>query len=139
MRTATSVALLLVLVATPALAQDIRGHLQGRVVDSGSNPIETVDVVVRSTDLQGARSAASDRFGNFVLRWLPVGTYEVELRRIGYESLNLDSVVVRLGRTTTVGEIRLLETPVELEAISAGHQRALLTTTANRAPASTQA
>lgn len=126
MRTATSVALLLVLTTTPALAQDIRGHLQGRVVDSGSNPIETVDVVVRSTDLQGERSAVSDRNGFFYLRWLPVGVYEVELRRIGYESLNLDSVVVRLGRTTTVGEVLLAATPIELEAIAARTDRLLI-------------
>jgi len=55
MRTATSVALLLILIASPALAQDIRGHLQGRVLDSAGNPVETVDVVVRSPDLQGER------------------------------------------------------------------------------------
>lgn len=126
MRTATSCAVLLILTTAPALAQDIRGHLQGRITDSAGEPIETVDVVVRSADLQGERSAASDRFGNFVIRWLPVGTYEVELRRIGYESLNLSGVVVRLGRTTTVGVVELVETPVELEAIAAETDRLLI-------------
>ena len=126
MRTATSVALLFVLTTSPALAQDIRGHLQGRVIDSGSSPIETVDVVVRSTELQGERSAVSDGNGYFYVRWLPVGVYEVELRRIGYESLNLDSVVVRLGRTTTVGEVLLAATPIELETIAARTDRLLI-------------
>jgi len=109
-----------------AHAQDIRGHLQGRAIDSAGNPIETVDVVVRSSDLQGERSAVSDRNGHFVLRWLPVGGYEVELRRIGYETLILEGVVVRLGRTTTVGQVQLVETPIELEAISARTDRLLI-------------
>ena len=109
-----------------AQAQDIRGHLQGRVVDSVGDPIETTEVIVRSTDLQGERSAISDRNGHFVLRWLPVGEYEVEFRRIGYESRIFEGVVVRLGRTATVGEVLLVETPIELEALVARAQRLLI-------------
>ncbi|MCL7965395.1 MAG: TonB-dependent receptor [marine benthic group bacterium] len=126
MRTATSVAAFLLLSATALNAQDIRGHLQGRVIDSAGNPIGTVDVVVRSTDLQGERSAATNRNGDFALRWLPVGSYQVELRRIGYESLVVTDIVVRLGRTTTIGVVEMVETPVELEAISAEAQRLLI-------------
>ena len=126
MRHATSAVLFALLFAAPLQAQDIRGHLQGRVVDTAGNPVETVDVVVRSTDLQGERSVVTNRSGDFALRWLPVGSYEVELRRIGYESLVLTGIVVRLGRTTTVGQVELMETPVELEAISARADRLLI-------------
>ncbi len=126
MRTVIFPAMLALFSVATLQAQDIRGQLQGRVVDSTGDPVETVDVVVRSTDLQGERSAASDRFGNFVIRWLPVGTYQVELRRIGYESRILEGIVVRLGRTTTTGVVQLVATPVELEAIAAEAERLLI-------------
>jgi len=126
MRAAALLLLLVPSLVTSAIAQDVRGHLRGRAIDSAGNPIETLDVVVRSADLQGERSAVSDRTGSFVLRWLPVGTYEVELRRIGYESVVLDGVVIRLGRTTTLGEVPLVETPIELEALSARTDRLLI-------------
>ncbi|MGW8282535.1 MAG: carboxypeptidase regulatory-like domain-containing protein, partial [Gemmatimonadota bacterium] len=126
MKTATSAAFLALLFAAPLQAQDIRGHIQGQVVDTFGNPVETVDVVVRSTDLQGERSVVTNRGGDFALRWLPVGSYEVELRRIGYESLVLTDIVVWLGRTTTVGRVEMVEAPVALEVIPAHADRLLI-------------
>jgi hypothetical protein len=85
-----------------------------------------VDVRIRSPSLQGERRAETNREGFFAFRWLPVGTYTIQLQRLGYEALLLDSIVVRLGRTATVGQVRLVEAPIEVEALAATAKRLLI-------------
>ena len=126
MRPLVLVFLLILAFVDSATAQNTHGRLQGRVVDSDGRPIATVDVSVRSPSLQGERHAETNVNGFFTFRWLPVGTYSVRLQRLAYETRMLDSVTVRLGRTTTVGEVRLIEAPIEVEPLVATAQRLLI-------------
>jgi len=126
MRPLVLVFLLILAFVASATAQNTHGRLQGRIVGSDGSPIATVDVSVRSPSLQGERHAETNVDGFFTFRWLPVGTYSVRLQRLAYETRMLDSVTVRLGRTSTVGEIRLVEAPIEVEALVATAQRLLI-------------
>ncbi len=85
--------------ASTALAQDTRGNLQGRVLDDAGEPIPAVDVVLSGSELPGTRAAATNAEGFFHAPRLPVGSYAVELRRLGYQTVVLDEVIIRLGRT----------------------------------------
>ncbi len=105
--------------ASTALAQDTRGNLQGRVLDDAGEPIPAVDVVLSGSELPGTRAAATNAEGFFHAPRLPVGSYAVELRRLGYQTVVLDEVIIRLGRTTSVGDVRLAAAPVEMEALVA--------------------
>jgi outer membrane receptor protein involved in Fe transport len=116
-----------VLFVTPAaLAQDTSGDVQGRVVDSDGKPIPTVDVIFTGTAMPGSRSASTNAQGIVWARGLPVGAYAVEFRRLGYRSVVLEAVKVRLGRTTALGSIQMVEAPVELEPLAASAAPALI-------------
>ena len=117
---------LLLLAPLTALAQDTRGGLTGRVVDTKGAPVAAALVTVRGPALQGTRSAATGEQGSFLLAALPLGSYVVEISRLGYRGVELSDVIVRLGRTTTVGAITLSESPVELAPIEARAERTLI-------------
>ena len=93
------------------LAQDTSGSLNGLVLDSAGIPIRAAEVTVGGPSLQGNRSTATSTDGSFLVSALPVGTYRV---------------IVRLGRTTTVGAVALTESPVQLDPIEARAERPLI-------------
>jgi hypothetical protein len=126
MRTAVFLFLMLPFLVSSAAAQDVHGRLEGRVVGTDGSPVELVDVTVRSASLQGVRQAVTTGDGMFTFRWLPVGTYQVEFRRIGYEHQVLKGVEIRLGRTATLGRVGLVEAPIEVDTLVATAQRKLI-------------
>jgi hypothetical protein len=108
---------LALLVATGAAAQQTTGDIQGRVLASGAQPLPDVQVTVTSPSLQGNRRTLSDARGRFIVPSLPTGSYSVELRRIGYGPLRFQDVPVRLGITTSLGDVPLEAQAVEIPAV----------------------
>jgi hypothetical protein len=88
-------------------AQEVAGALEGRVVAGSGEPIEGAEIIVEGLLLQGTRTTATDTRGRFTLRSLPAGSYVVVIRRISYGPVRLQDVPVRLGLTTSLGEVRL--------------------------------
>jgi TonB-linked SusC/RagA family outer membrane protein len=83
--------------AVPARAQGT-GRITGTVTDSTSGrPIGTVQVSVVGTRL----GAASDESGRYSINSVPVGTYSVETRRLGYKPRVVTGVTVTEGGTAT--------------------------------------
>ncbi len=91
-------ALLICLVAAPALAQE-RGSISGKVADKKTGhalPFATVTVV-------GAqRGGLTDSEGEFVITGVPAGTWEVKVQFLGYAPQSRTGVVVAPGRPTAV-------------------------------------
>ncbi len=115
-----SVALLALLVATPAFAQtSTTGAIQGVVVDKASGEgIAGVTIVASSPVLQGTQSAITDERGQYKISNLPPGTYQVELyygdivvRRVGLVvSLNATTPGhVRMNTADVGGEVVVIE------------------------------
>ena len=100
-----------------ASAQDATGHLSGRVFAAGIGPAGSVRVAMSGPGLQRARETESDARGYFRLLNLPIGTYQVRLALVGFRPVRFDSVAVRLGRTTSLGETTLEVQARELEEI----------------------
>jgi hypothetical protein len=98
----------------PLRAQAVAGALEGRVVAGSAVWIEGAEITVEGAVLQGTRTATSDFRGRFTLPSLPPGSYSVGIRRIGFRPLRLLNVPVRLGSTTTLGDVRLEPQAVEL-------------------------
>ena len=110
------VALLLVVLVTPArtAAQQTTGHIQGRVIGLGGEPLAGVHVTVTGPSLQGDRRSLSDNSGGFRLLALPAGSFTVRLTRIGYRPVVIEQVAVRLGHATALGSVTLEEQAAEL-------------------------
>ena len=110
-----TVVLALVSVAGGVSAQEATGHIDGRVLSPGARPAAGVRITAESPSLQGLRTTETDARGYFRISALPVGTYEVRLGSIGYRPVLITDVIVRLGRTTSLGE-----TPLESQALQLG-------------------
>jgi len=112
-----SLVVLALSIAYPASSQDVTGGLTGRVLDDTGNPLAAVAITAQSSAMQGERSGVTDQRGYFRMVSLPVGIYSVSLRQIGFRPVQADSVAVRLGSTTSLGEFRMERSPVELPAV----------------------
>lgn len=85
------------------------GSLQGRVVARDSVPVPDAVLSV------AGRMARTDSTGSFSLRDLPVGTHQLETRRIGFQPITR-SVTIRAGRVEQV-RVVLNEVSHRLEAM----------------------
>lgn len=103
--------------ARPAGAQDVGGALEGSIIGSGSQPVSEADVVASSPSLQQPATAHSNARGTFKMLSLPVGTYLVRIRAIGYRPVLYQRVVVSLGRTTSLGVLTLEPQNLDLPEI----------------------
>ncbi|HKJ03483.1 MAG TPA: carboxypeptidase-like regulatory domain-containing protein, partial [Longimicrobiales bacterium] len=82
-------ALATVAVPSPARARRVEPRsrqedsVTGRVVDAAGAPVKDARIVVVELD----RVVVSDAQGDFALEGVPAGTYTVEVRRVGYRTL----------------------------------------------------
>lgn len=117
MRAVPSVLLFSALAIASAAAQQTTGDIQGRILGPTGQPVTDAQVNVTSSSLQGDRQTLSDARGGFVVRSLPAGSYAVAIRRIGYRIVRVHDVPVRLGSTTSLGDISLQEQAVEVAEV----------------------
>jgi hypothetical protein len=107
-------------------AQEATGNIEGRALAPDGGAAASVRITATSASLQFPRAVEADIRGLFRLPGLPVGIYRVRLALIGYRPVVLDSVTVRLGRTTSLGEIHLASQVLELGEIVVSAKGALL-------------
>lgn len=97
--------------------QEVSGNLEGVILNNQQLPVAGANVMVSSPSLQGLRSAATDGEGRFRVPGLPVGMYVVTISHVAYRETRLLDVVIRLGKTTGLGEIVLQPEVIEIEAV----------------------
>ncbi len=89
---------LLFLINVDSQAQT-RSRIVGTILDiSTREPLIGVNIVVQGTFL----GAATDEDGQFIIINVPVGTYELEISMIGYQTQIIPNVVVSAERVTTL-------------------------------------
>jgi hypothetical protein len=96
---------------TPVFAQS--GTVQGVVVDQATQerlPAATVQVL--GTKL----GASTDENGKFAIVEVPMGTYQIRVSLIGYESIVMSDIVVTAARPTEL-LFKLHQTDIDLEGI----------------------
>ncbi|MCK5597970.1 MAG: TonB-dependent receptor, partial [Candidatus Eisenbacteria sp.] len=92
------VALVVVLVAAPAFGQTT-GRITGKVTDAKNGaPLPFANVSIIGT----AYGNITNQLGEYVIDYLPVGTYVVQVSYMGYETSRMSDVVVEPDRSTTV-------------------------------------
>jgi hypothetical protein len=127
MRAALAAVLPLFLALAPAAAQGIQtGEITGTVSSSDGLTLPGATVTARSTALQGERTVTTDQNGNFVLRALPPGAYEVTFEMSGMAP-RTEKVTVELGRQSTVSPVLRLAGVTEAVTVTAESPTATLT------------
>jgi len=90
------------------------GTIQGRITDGETKqPLAGSTVMIRGTHL-GANASAD---GEFTIHDVPVGSFALEVRLLGYESVVRTDVIVRSQRITVVN-VDLREQAIELSEVS---------------------
>lgn len=97
-----------------AQSPDKTGRLSGTVTDAATQEtLIGVNVIVDGTAL----GTATDAEGRFVLDAVPVGSYRLTFRYLGYTPFTQTDIVVRSGRTTVVNA-GLAEAILESEGVT---------------------
>ncbi len=81
-----------------AQAQATTGVIRGVATDSTGNPVAAF-VTVRNIETNYTRTVKASDQGVFVTTLLPLGTYQVSARAVGYSPVTKSNIAVTLGQT----------------------------------------
>lgn len=99
------------------LSQESTGRLEGKLLDSKNNAIPLASITVNSPSMQGKRNVVSTMNGYINVLGLPVGVYDIMISHVSKQSLILKDVAVKLGKTTSLGEITLNDKMNEISEV----------------------
>ena len=104
-----------ILYTITAFAQPYKGDITGFVIDAKTQePIPVVNIQVVEQPTFGTVTDAS---GNFNIKGIEVGTYNLKATLVGYEAIILTNIVVSTGRSTKVS-IKLSEQAVQVGGVT---------------------
>ena len=119
--------LLLILSFTCILsAQQITGSLEGWILDPEGLPLSAANIVVSSLSLQGTRGTITDEQGYFRLIALPPGIYSLQITHISYQNQIIEDIIVSLGKTISIGKIKMTTGTLETPDIIVRGERAMI-------------
>jgi hypothetical protein len=101
-------------IAAAAQSQATTGIIRGVVSDPSGAPVVGATVTLRQTQTGFQRQVTTNDRGVFVASLLPLGTYDVTGRAVGYNEIRRTGVPLRVGETVDLG-LRLAA--VELQAV----------------------
>ncbi len=78
------------------------GSIAGTVSDSSGAVVQGAEVAVRNTATSESHKATSDASGTYSLTNLPVGPYEINVKKDGFKLFHLPSIELTVGQTLTV-------------------------------------
>ncbi|MGH7547927.1 MAG: TonB-dependent receptor [Gemmatimonadales bacterium] len=105
-------------VLSPSLAaqsQATTGLIRGVVADPVGSPVAGATVTLRETETGFQRTLSTSDRGVFVASLLPLGSYDVSARAVGYSEIRRTGVPLRVGETV---DLTLALRAVELEAVT---------------------
>jgi hypothetical protein len=100
------------LVTASALAQSPTGTILGGVKDTQGAAVPGATVTATNLGTQYSRSTVTDAAGEYALRLLPVGNYQVEVNLAGFKNFTQTGIVLEVGRNARV------DATIELGAVS---------------------
>ncbi len=98
------------------------GRITGRVTDGETGePLIGADVIIEGTEL----GAATNEKGEYVILYVPAGTYRVVASYIAYDPFTYVNVVVNIDQTTPLS-FRLRPTVIQVEGVTAVAERPMI-------------
>jgi hypothetical protein len=85
--------------ASPALAQMTQGRLTGTVTDAQGAVMPGVTVTVTSPAMIGSQNTVTEANGRYLFPSLPSGTYKVAFELSGFQKVNRENIAVVTGQT----------------------------------------
>jgi len=75
------------------------GSVEGKVTDQDGLALPGVTVTAASAAMQGVRTTVSSANGDYIIPFLPPGTYDVSYDLPGFQSARLEKVAVVIAET----------------------------------------
>jgi hypothetical protein len=111
-------AFVLLIAAGTGWTQVTTGDIRGRVLDTGQQPIEGVQISVTDTRTNTTTGTLTNSDGRYVVRFLrPGGPYTVTAQSIGYRAVARSGVAVTLSQAQTV-DFQLETSAVEVAPLT---------------------
>ncbi len=108
----TFAALAALVISTNALAQTPTGTILGSVKDGQGGVVPGATVTATNTGTQFSRTVVTDDAGEYALRLLPVGNYQVSVTIPGFKNFTQSGIALEVGRNARV------DATIELGAVS---------------------
>ena len=109
----------LVLFTSPASlgaqGQATTGIIRGVVTDPNGAPVANATVILHEAQTNFTRTLTTDAAGNFTGTLLPLGTYDVSARAVGYAEVKRTGIALGVGETR---DVRLPLAAVTLAAVT---------------------
>jgi hypothetical protein len=100
--------------AVAAQSQATTGIIRGVVSDPSGAPVAAATVILRETQTGFQRQLTTSDRGVFVASLLPLGTYDVTARAVGFNEIRRTGVALRVGETV---DLALRLAAVQLQAV----------------------
>ena len=94
--------IVMLLSSAAAFADEVYGRIRGTVLDSTSAVIQGADVTATNTATGESRSVSSEVDGSFQFLQLPIGTYDVTIKKSGFRSFAARHIVLTLNQVYTL-------------------------------------
>jgi hypothetical protein len=95
-----SLLVLVFLCSTTLHSQTFRGAIQGTVTDPQGAVIVAADVTVTNAETGLTRVTKTNDVGDYLFPELPIGTYQVVVKKSGFKDLTVKNVKVEVSSTT---------------------------------------
>ncbi|MEJ2372075.1 MAG: carboxypeptidase-like regulatory domain-containing protein, partial [Gemmatimonadales bacterium] len=111
-------AFVLLIAAGTGWTQVTTGDIRGRVLDTGQQPIEGVQISVTDTRTNTTTGTITNADGRYTVRFLrPGGPFTVTAQSIGYRTVSRTGVAVTLSQSATV-DFQLETSAVEVAPLT---------------------
>src|SRR5213592_1427353 len=85
-----------------AQGQATTGIIRGVVTDPNGAPVANVTVILHESQTNFTRTLTTDAAGNFTGTLLPLGTYDVTARSVGYAEVKRTGIALGVGETVAL-------------------------------------
>ncbi|HJR42005.1 MAG TPA: carboxypeptidase regulatory-like domain-containing protein, partial [Gemmatimonadaceae bacterium] len=109
-------------------AQATTGIIRGVARDSAGAPVANATVTVRNLETNFTRNHMTNDLGVFVATLLPLGTYEVQIRALGFVPVTRQGIRVRVGESVDIPLV-MARQAVELAGVTVTGEQPLVNTT----------
>src|SRR5689334_18439742 len=119
LRTSLMTACLSLITCTGAFAQSSTANIFGTATDGTGAIIAGAQVTATNTATGTTRTATTNDSGNYSISFLPVGTYKVEAKSPGFQTVVQTGVVLNVGtnvRVDPVMKVGAVETAVNVSS-----------------------
>ena len=110
--------------AMPVMADNVNGAIKGSITTPSGLSLAGAKITITDDTKGYSKTLIADSNGEFDLKQVPVGKYDIIVSQTGYDQAQVKDVVIGVGKTALI-EIPLTAGNIERIAVVGGSVRAI--------------